>query len=373
MTPRGVGLLLGGIGAAVGGWFAGWPELTALGAIAVTLVVLVLLTLSRGIKVGLTVDATSMRVVRGEHASVRVSLSSRGRRRALRLVEGAVRQPVRTVPVRGGRSREIVLDVPVSTAKRGLHPLGPFTVVRGDPWSIVRASVGSAPEGTLLVRPRTHPVRRGFATREQVGDAEAMTRRRGEDHFFALRDYVLGDEPRNVHWRSSARSGKLVVRQKVAAAVDGVLIVLDTDSTAYASVDAFSAGFVEERFEEAVEVAASLCLARAEGGQQVHLATTSRHQPRIAPGAGVSSFIDALAVVAHTLPVDTHAAEIPALARKARCSHVIVVTGTPSADLVSTLRRCGGLGPVLIRVGGEPSGPVAGATTVDVTDVAAMA
>ena len=42
MTLRAAGLLVGGAGLAVWGWFTGWPELTALGAAAVTLVVLVL-------------------------------------------------------------------------------------------------------------------------------------------------------------------------------------------------------------------------------------------------------------------------------------------------------------------------------------------
>ena len=43
VTLRAAGLLVGGAGLAVCGWFTGWPELTALGAAAVALVVLVLL------------------------------------------------------------------------------------------------------------------------------------------------------------------------------------------------------------------------------------------------------------------------------------------------------------------------------------------
>lgn len=373
MTPRGVSLLLGGLAFGVAGWLAGWPELTALGASALALVVCMALAVSWGSAVAITVDSNALRVVRGEPAVVKVGVSARGARRALRLVEGAPAHPVRTVPIPRGRSEAVVLDVPVATDKRGLHPLGPFTVVRGDAWSIWRTSVTTAPEGSLLVRPRTYPVRKGFAAAMRQGDSEAMSRRHGEDHFFALRDYVLGDEPRNVHWRSSARSGRLVVRQKVAAAVDGTLLVLDTDATAYASADAFSGGFLEERFEAAVEVIASLCLSRANDGQHVQLATTSLRQPTIRQGASAQGLIDALAVVSAVIPIETSPSQLPALARRGKCSQVIIVTGSPSAALCVAVRQCGSLSPVLVRVGGVPSVPVSGAKTVDVADAAGLA
>ena len=74
MTLRAAGLLVGGAGLAVCGWFTGWPELTALGAAAVALVVLVLLVAGPTPRVQVAVDQVALRVVRGQEATVRMKL-----------------------------------------------------------------------------------------------------------------------------------------------------------------------------------------------------------------------------------------------------------------------------------------------------------
>jgi uncharacterized protein (DUF58 family) len=373
VTLRGVGLVGGGFALIVAGWVLAWPELTVLGVACLVPVLVALLFATGGSRVEVTSDVSDFRVVRGEAANLRVDLFPTGlRRRLLRLVEGPPASPRRSFAVRLAAAG-VTVPVPVDTSRRGLHPVGPFTLVRGDPWSVVRRDVGTSAEGTVLVRPRTHPVRPGFAAVHRQGDSEAMTRRSGDDHFFALRDYVLGDEPRTVHWRSSARSGRLVVKQKVAASVDGTLLVLDVDITAYPSVEAFGEGFREERFEEAVEVIASLCRARAADGQRIRLATTGRAQPQLGVNPAVPAVIDALAVVGPLQPMDCDPVGLPALARRTHCSHLLLVTGAPSAELVAAVRRCGSLSPVVVRVGGVPTGPIPGTTVLDVASAEAMA
>ncbi|MCW2673565.1 MAG: hypothetical protein JWP14_2154 [Frankiales bacterium] len=375
MTVRGLCLLLGGAGLTAVGWLLGWPELSVLGAGAIALVVLAVLCATGGSRVQVQADVTDFRVVRGEPAALRIAMLSAGRRRRLtRLVEGSPATPQRSLAVpHSRRGTETVVQVPVDTSRRGFHPVGPFTVVRGDPWSVVRKQLGQSPEGSVLVRPRTFPVRTGFASVHRQGDSEAMTRRSGDDHFFALRDYVLGDEPRSVHWRSSARSGRLVVKQKVAAAVDGTLLVLDVDGTAYPSTEQFGEGFLEERFEEAVEVIASLCRARVAVGQRVRLATTARIQPQLGLEPSLAALIDTLAVVQPVQPLDCDPVSLAALARRSHCSQIVVVSGAPSAELVGAVRRCGSFSPVVVRVAGVPTGAIPGATVLDISDARALA
>ena len=347
MTLRALGVFAGGAGLIPVGFALGWPELSGLGACAVVLVVLAVLGWGSRPRVQVTVDGRALRVVRGESATIRVEVTSTRRRPRLRLVEGPPELPRRSLPIKAGITDDAV-PVPVDTSRRGEWPVGPFSAVRSDPWSFVRRVAGQSGQTTILVRPKVHPVRKGFVATAREGSTESASRQRGEDHFFALREYVLGDEPRMVHWRSSARTGKLVVKQFVASAAEGTLIVLDTDASAYGSGETFGAGFVEDRFERAVEVTASLCAARSDGVARVQLATTTRGAPLQTAGASGTpqSLIDALAVVQAVPRVDTAPEELIGLIRRTRCSTVVVITGAPSPALMA-----GAASAVIVRVG----------------------
>ena len=96
-----------------------------------------------------------------------------GRWRWLRIVEGPPSAPVATSPLeKPGARGEIRMRLPIDTSTRGDRPIGPYTVVHGDPWSIVRR-VASRPEGGMLtVIPRTVAVRRSALPALQGGDSE---------------------------------------------------------------------------------------------------------------------------------------------------------------------------------------------------------
>jgi uncharacterized protein (DUF58 family) len=368
VTVRGVALLVGGALIGSVGWYIGWPELTLIGAGAVGLVCVVLVGCTGGSVANVVLNSASIAAVRGESASLRVTVRLPGRRRRfMRLVDGPPATPTRSVRI--SHLAESILQIPVSTERRGVYPVGPFRVIRGDPWGVIRRVRGSTVAGSLVVRPRTHPVRRGFGLDARQGEADAMTRRAGDDHFFALRDYVLGDEPRNVHWRSSARSGRLVVKQRVAASTDGILLVLDADATAYGSGGAFAEIFLDERFELAVEVLASIARSRSELGQRVHVATTSTGQPVVGPG--LSAVLDFMATVCAVVPVETEPAVLSSIARRHRCTQLVVVSGNPRSDVLAELRRCRALSPILVRVRPTERSAVRGAWDID--EVGALA
>ena len=91
-----------------------------------------------------------------------------------------------------------------------------------------------------------------------------------------------------MHWRSSARAGKLVVKQQVSGAPNHTVIVLDTDASAYSSDDQFGSSWVAERFEAAVEVAASFAVAHAHRAEQLYVVTTSRGASVTTAAAGAA-------------------------------------------------------------------------------------
>lgn len=369
MTLRAAGLLVGGAGLAVCGWFTGWPELTALGAAAVALVILVLLVAGPTPRVEVVLDQAAMRVVRGQQAAVRMSLHLPRRRRWLRIVEGSPAHPVATSPLTGSNARgDLTLRLPVDTSARGERPIGPYAVVHGDPWSIVRRVAAQSKGGVLTVIPRTVQVRRSALPALQQEDSEFASRRSGDQHFFALRDYVLGDEPRIVHWRSSAKAGKLVVKQQVSGAPNHTVIVLDTDASAYSSDDQFGSSWVAERFEAAVEVAASFAVAHAERAEHLYVLMTSRGASVTTAAAGATdAFLDAFAAASAVPPVDTAPEEVAPLVRRTRCRLLILITGTPGPRVVGAMRMIAPITSSLtvVRVASRRREPLQGLSVID--------
>jgi uncharacterized protein (DUF58 family) len=341
-----------------------------LGAAAVALVVLVFLVAGRTPRVQLALDHAAMRVVRGQEATVRMKLHLPRRRRWLRIVEGSPSAPVATSPLAGSGDRDdLTFRLPVDTSVRGERPIGPYAVVHGDPWSIVRRVTAQSEGGILTVHPRTVQVRRSALPALQHEESEFASRRRGSEHFFALRDYVLGDEPRSVHWRSSARAGKLVVKQHVSGAPHHTVIVLDTDASAYSSDDQFGSSWIAERFEAAVEVAASLAVAYAHRAEQLYVVTTSRGAPVTAAGAGATDvFLDAFAAASAVPPVDTAPEEIAPLVRRTHCRLLMLVTGTPGPRVVGAMRAVAPITSSLtvVRVASGRHEPLQGLRVLDV-------
>ena len=150
--------------------------------------------------------------------------------------------------VRPGRDVEIVVEA--LARRRGHVRFRGLTLARTDPLGLVRALRPVAAPDSLLVVPRRYPLpaltlpgaRRyqpgGIALASSVGDSE---------EFVSLREYRPGDPLKRIHWRSSARVGRAVVREHQDEFFVRHALVLDT----------FVPAAADERFEDAVSVAAS--------------------------------------------------------------------------------------------------------------------
>ena len=102
----------------------------------------------------------------------------------------------------------------ISSRHRGLINIGPARAVRSDALGLLRRVRMWDEPVVLHVHPRT--VRVPFdATGFQL-DVEGVSTGKlssSDVSFHALRDYEPGDDRRAVHWQSTARLGKLIVRQ----------------------------------------------------------------------------------------------------------------------------------------------------------------
>lgn len=231
----------------------------------------------------------------------------------------------------------------ISSRHRGLINVGPARAVRSDALGLLRR-VRMWDEPVLLhVHPRT--VRVPFdATGFQL-DVEGVATGKlssSDVSFHALRDYEPGDDRRAVHWQSTARLGKLIVRQYEETHRSHHVIVLDT------SRDAWD----HDTFETAVSVAGSLGLANLRESRPVSLSTTEGWLP-----SGVAMrMLDALSEVKARSFGDLSRRVREAVAQRPGVSALTLIVGPNVTDIKAAhLAR---LAPIdvpvsIIRIGAE--------------------
>ncbi|GGL94101.1 MULTISPECIES: DUF58 domain-containing protein [Micromonospora] len=259
ITARGAGLLVAAVALLGVGFRFAYPELTVLGAAAGAALGHALLTAAWRPRLVVRRHADPDRVARGEPARMAVTVANTGRLRAANLVAedrcGDRVVPVPLLRLRPGRDTRVGYDVP--TGRRGVVPVGPLRVTRRDPLGLVSLTRPYGDTVPVWVYPRVHPLTAAptGAGRSLDGRVDAVPQ--GSITFDSLREYVIGDELRRVHWRTSARVGELMVRENVDTSLPRIVVVLDNRAPAHPDlVDG-----VAESFEAACEAAASVVTA----------------------------------------------------------------------------------------------------------------
>ena len=167
-------------------------------------------------------------------------------------------------PLSPGETADAAYRLP--TTRRGIYTIGPLTLSVHDAFGVVQTSLTLAGEDRFVVYPRVEDVLPipGAASREaRMGSMQASRVPVGLD-FFGLREYEVGDDLRRVHWRSTARTGELMLRQDEMPWESRSTILLDTRPSTHHG----------ESFERAVEIAASLATAMCRGRRQVRFMTS---------------------------------------------------------------------------------------------------
>lgn len=317
-------LVLGAVAWVAGAWL-GWTELLIVAAGSLVLFVCcVLFTLGRT-RVSIETEVDSRRVVVGARVAGRVLVTNRARGAMLPLLVelpvGAGAARFTLPPLRSGKVHEELFIVP--TQRRGVIEVGPATTVQGDPLGLLRRTLTWTGVSELFVHPRTVALESLGAglLRDLEGDVtEDLSR--SDLAFHALREYQPGDDKRYIHWRSSAKAGKLLVRQFLDTRRSHLTVLVDTDPESY--------GGSEDLAEVAISVAGSLALRTIAdeqdttvlaGGQQAH--------ELVAPLT-----LDALSR-AELVPTDLSALAVEAVALAPSTSIVFVITGagTPLLEL----------------------------------------
>jgi uncharacterized protein (DUF58 family) len=291
VTPRGWGLLAAAVILLGTGFGFGYPGLAMLGAAAgIALACAAASALWRPL---LRVErfARPERLARGEPARMSLTVRNTSRLRTVTLVAtdrcGGTDIPV---PLRLRPGRDTTVDYPVPTSRRGVVSVGPLRISRGDPLGLLTLARAYGETAFVWVHPRIHLLGAVPAGLSRSLDGRIDKVPHGTITFDSLREYVVGDELRRVHWRSSAKVGQLMVREQVDTSEPTIVVLLDDRAVAHPEI---SDG-IAESFEAACEAAASIVAAAVREDLPVllHLVSGPAAGPFLdvlteaAPGAG---------------------------------------------------------------------------------------
>ncbi|MDT0167211.1 DUF58 domain-containing protein [Actinotalea sp. AC32] len=252
VSPLGRGALVTAVVLAAAGWWWGWLEASVPGAaLLAVLVAAVLLTAGRS-AYAVDLDLSDQRVTVGQRAVGRLEVRNTSRRRMLparlELPVGSVTATFPLPSLGPDAVHEELFAVP--TTRRAVVPVGPVLSVRGDPLGLVSRRVRWTDPVELYVHPELVPLTGAAAG--VLRDLEGQATRVVSDadlSFHALRDYVAGDDRRHIHWRSTARTGRLVVRQFEDTRRTHTVVALSTAADDHAD---------DDELELAVAAAASI-------------------------------------------------------------------------------------------------------------------
>lgn len=204
----------------------------------------------------------SLRNVKRYSASFAITL-----RESLRGKSKPVEQQAFAPVVLPGKT--LSLRVTFQLPQRGLYRFGPFHLATRFPFGLFQKALSWGAGQKLVVYPA---IGKSTLLALSAGITPQWERRKktrlhlGAEEFHGLRDYRPGDNPKWIHWRSSARFAKLMVREFESNDKQQVSLLLDTYLP-----DAGSDG--DHRFETAVSFAATLACECTLHGNSVALMT----------------------------------------------------------------------------------------------------
>jgi uncharacterized protein (DUF58 family) len=325
----GAGLVLLGLGLG-----ASWPPLLALGVGLVILSVGTLAYVLRSPRLDLERAVEPPRVEKRRPAIAVIRATNLSRRTLAPVpIEQRLGATVfRAELPRLRKGEQGLRTYRLPTSRRGTYEIGPVEVPRADPFGLCRRARALGEAQVISVHPRVlelRPIASG-TSRNLEGPSSDMSPQ-GSVTFHRLREYVIGDDLRKVHWPSTARLGKLVVRQYVDTAQPYTVVLVDLRPEVYSP----------DSFEEAIDVTASVVTSMSAGEAPVQLRTTTGERLGGTRKSGPTVLVDYLTDLAPSSE-GSLLGELIALRRERGGNALVVVTGVAQLDSlpeVAALRR----------------------------------
>lgn len=294
----------------------GWAELRTIAWCGTALIVICAFFLIGRTEYRAKLEMAQRRIVVGERAFGRISLANPSKRAILParvlLPVGAGSASFAVPRLGADAMHEDLFTVP--TARRAILTVGPLSALRGDPLGLFERVHTWTDPVDLYVHPRT--VILDGATAGYMRDIEGLpTRDLSSDDvsFHAMREYVPGDDMRHIHWRSTARTGTVMVRQFEETRRSHTVIALTRNAAEFAT---------EDEFELAVSVAGSLGLQALRDARNL----TVMVQERTITAGTPKQFLDTLSGLEHSRPRQGGVVELAGeVGRSAKTASVVVL------------------------------------------------
>jgi len=275
LTTRGRCLLAAGIASALCGLVLGERDLLRVAVFLVALPLVAAAVVARTrFRLSCSRDVTPARVPAGQPATARLVLENVSfLPTGLLLLEDEVPytlggRPRFTVD-RVGPGQHRVVQYPIRSDARGRYRIGPLRLRLADPFGLVELTRSFTAVDILTVVPAVHPlppIKLGGAWESGGESVSRSVAIRGDDDA-ATREYRNGDDLRKVHWRSTARVGKLMVRREERPWQARATVLLDTRADAHRGDGPGSS------FEWAVSALASVGVYTARRGYSLRMIT----------------------------------------------------------------------------------------------------
>jgi uncharacterized protein (DUF58 family) len=233
----------------------------------------------------------------------------------------------------------------VRLVKRGVFPLGPTTLATGDLFGIFPVQQIIAEQDSLLVYPMMVDIK-GFPNPPGLLPGGEALRRRTHHitpNAAGIREYNTGDPLNRIHWLSTARRGRLMVKEFELDPLADVWIFVDAASNVQSSLPQAPIDYYAKDFwttsgklplppsteEYAISIAASVVRDYLRRGRAVGLACAGQNLSLIPPDRGgrqLGKILESLALTQMKGDLPLHALVETQVKHMVRGSTVVLIT-----------------------------------------------
>jgi uncharacterized protein (DUF58 family) len=184
--------------------------------------------------------------------------------------------------------------------RRGRYTYSGFRISTKFPFALFRKSRLVELTTEVIVFPQLAQLGHAAPPRARVAGLEAQGRKGRQGDFHGLREFRDGDDPRDIHWRSTAKAGRTLVREHEEEAARRVTIYLDN---ALPAGEACPDELAKDGLERAISLCASLAADYLERGYAVRVVTRGELVPPWLQGAAqLVRLLRRLALLSTALP-----------------------------------------------------------------------